>query len=303
MIHASYARQLANETAAGWHRFWFHPSPIGRLDILRFASGLAALSWQLSFTPDLSIWLNTNGYVSLETVRQWMAGMPPDVSKLSLFTWFSSTAAVWSLHGLSSLILIAYTLGCGMRLLSWAALTVVLTYVHRTPLIDGPSEVVLTMMLLYLPIAAWPAGWAPTRRPWRVADPVAPSIRNTVARRLLQVHVTILYVAIGLTQLAATTWWQGEAIWWLSAQPGSRLVDLTFLRDHPYLLNLWTHTVSVSILAFAVLVWVRLLRPLLLAWIIIVWLSIAIASGWVPFATVMILASMSFLPEQEVTEA
>ena len=52
------------------------------------------------------------------------------------------------------------------------------------------------------------------------------------------------------------------------------LVDLSGLADHPRIVAAWSHAITLYLLAFPVLVWNRLARPLILAWGVAVWISL-----------------------------
>ena len=105
------------------------------------------------------------------------------------------------------------------------------------------------------------------------ATPGAPLIEwssaATVAIRLMQIHLALIYGAMLIAQLQGAAWWQGTAVWWLMARPESRLVNLTFLagmgeRPLTYLMNIFTYAVLLYEFCFAVLIWNPLARPILL---------------------------------------
>ena len=128
------------------------------------------------------------------------------------------------------------------------------------------------------------------------ADRGTDSVAANISVRMMQVHISALYLMMGLTKLAGETWWRGDAIWWLAASTESRLWDLTFLHRFPLLINFWTHAVVAFELLFAILIWNRLVRPLLL-WIgLVMWLSLAMVTGQVSFCVMMLIANLCFVP-------
>jgi hypothetical protein len=126
------------------------------------------------------------------------------------------------------------------------------------------------------------------------------STSATVALRLLQVHIAVIYLMMALAKLrggeSGPVWWTGEAVWWIIARPESRLVDFTWLHSYPLLVNAWTHAIVAFELAFAILIWNRLARPLLLAIAVPMWLSLALITGLTPFCLMMLIASAAFIP-------
>src|SRR6185369_10852111 len=103
---------------------------------------------------------------------------------------------LWTLHALGFLVLLAMTVGLFTRLSSVLSLVVVLSYVHRAPMISGPLEPVLTMLILYLCLG--PAGRFYSLDRWfGLVKPVAAAGAPTgeafwtanLAIRLIQVHL------------------------------------------------------------------------------------------------------------------
>jgi hypothetical protein len=120
--------------------------------------------------------------------------------------------------------------------------------------------------------------------------------------RLIQVHLAMFCLMMGLMKLYGDAWWEGNAIWLLLAQTESRPLNLTGLRQAGqfgvYLINAWTLSIVYFELAFAVLIWNRWARRLLLALGLLVWTSIIVATGQLLFGLTMIAASAAFLPSR-----
>ena len=70
---------------------------------------------------------------------------------------------------------------------------------------------------------------------------------------------------------------------------------MIFIKDYPKLIAAWTHVIVLFELAFPILVWNRLARPLMLGLALVVWSSLALISGlWVMYALLMV-ACLSFI--------
>ncbi len=196
------------------------------------------------------------------------------------------------MHFVGLAVLVLFTLGLWSRLTSVLALIVILSDVHRGAMLTSQFEPVLTMVMCYLCLGPSGASWsldrllarrkATTQLARSAIENLQPSWSATVSIRLIQVHLAMLLATMGMAKLFGATWWQGMAVWWLVARPESRLVDLTWLGE--YAVNFWTHAILGVELAFPILVWVPLLRPLMLALAALVWVSLALITGQVPFA-------------------
>lgn len=294
----SYFRGLANYVSGGWNRFWFEPSDVFDLCVLRILVGAMALIWQWSFAADLVTWFAADGWLTDEVA----GGLLADTTgyNFSFLRFDTNPTALWIVHLVSSAVLVAFMVGLWTRITAVGTLIVMLGYAHRALILAGPAEPVLTMLVLYLcfaPVGAYLSVDA-LRQKGASSTPIW-TWWATMSRRLIQVHLVIVYLAMTMTALGSEAWWHGEAIWWISAQPDSRLVDLTFLRGYPILLNLWTHAVLVGTLFFVVCVWNAWLRPVALATSILVWISLAVVTGNIALSAVMIVANLSFVSSDE----
>lgn len=294
-IH-NYLATLAQECGRGWNRFWFTPRSSYALCILRVVVGLAALIYHLSHTADLVRWFGPQGLLPAATAGE----LNSESYRWSYLSLSDHPAWLWTAHGIGLLILALFTAGLWTRVSSLLSLIVVLSYVHRGTILAGEIEPVLTMLMLYLCLA--PAGtWlsVDSLRERRAAGEHRSdlTISAAVSTRLIQLHLAGFYGMMGLSQLASEAWWSGEAVWWLMAHTESRLVDLTSLHSTPglYLVNAWTHGIVLFELAFGLLIWNRLARPLVLFLSIGFWLSILPITGLVGFCLLMLSANIIYM--------
>lgn len=290
-----YFRGLNEYVGGSWNRFWFEAGDAFGIGVLRIAIGLMALIWQLSFTPELVNWFGNTGWLVEPVVGGVL--LDPTGYRLSFLNFDDSPTMLWVLHVFSSLVLLAFTIGFMARLTSILSLIVVLAYAHRALIVAGPADPVLTMLVLYMCLA--PSGTFLSVdakiRP-RTREVPTFSLWATLSRRLIQVHLVIIYIAMGTSALASETWWYGEALWWISAQPEGRLVDLSFLRGFVPLLHAATHLVLICTFAFIIFVWNDWLRPIVLSASILMWVFLALITGNLGLSAVMIIANLAFVP-------
>ena len=295
-----YLHTLNETCATRWNHFWF--TPVGPLSLcmLRVLVGCFSLYFVGSFTADLSTWFAAEGLLPPQTVQELTGQLSGSSTRPSYLMLITDPTLLTLAHAASCLALLSFTLGFQTRVSSVLALGIVLSYVHRGPMITGPFSAVLTMLLLYLVLA--PCGrywsidaWLRSRR--RNAPPPEPSVAANISRRLIQLHLCGFYLVTGCSMLAGETWWAGEAVWWLIAQSNTRLVDLTLLHDVPafYLVNLWTHTIVFVQLSFAILIWHPVARPLVLVVSALVWLSLIPITGLAAHCLLMIAAGLVYV--------
>jgi hypothetical protein len=327
---SDYLQTLVVSFGRGWNRFWFAPSESSTLAAIRIGAGLVALYLIASFTPNLETYFGAQGLLPLETLREFEPPEPgqlqnfpaqireslPRPHRFSYLDWLHSAGELWAAHLIGLVVLALFTAGLFTRLTSVLALIVVLSYNHRAPMLTGHAEPVLAFVLLYLCLG--PAGrcwsldrWLRDRRTDRPAptpsgghnvsaEQADLSWTATLSLRLIQIHLTLLYAMMALGKLSSTVlsssvWWNGSAIWLLIGRTESRLVDLSWLHAHPYVISACCYAVLLWQTAFPILVWNRLARPLMLVVNAVMWLLLAPITGHVAGAVMMIVASLAFV--------
>jgi hypothetical protein len=306
---------LPERFGAAWNRFWFSPADAFSLAVLRIFAGLMTLYTLATFTPDLVRFFGPGGLVPVDVLRSLRAVEPGRVpsTAISFLELTVSAAELYAIHAVAILIALGFTVGFYSRVTGILTFLTLLAYVHRGPMLTTPMESVLTMVLMYV---SWsPCGEFLSVDAWRrrKRSPAAvvetaerratASVTANMALRLIQVHLTIIYLMMALAKIndgvAAEggeyhAWWMGEAVWWLGARPITPLVDLTGILGWSVLTNLWTLAIVAFELGFAIFVWSPACRPLLLAVAVPMWLSLALITGLLPFSVMMLIANLAF---------
>ena len=312
---ADYLADLSETFGRGWNRFWFEASDPFPLAVIRVLTGLVAVYWHATLFPDLATFFAADGWLPVDAVRQveTAAGAYPTFfNSLSYLNGLSGPTELQVAHALGLLVLAAFTLGLFTRITSVLGLVVVLSTIHRAPMLTSQFEPVLTFVMFYLCLG--PSGaclsidrlWAARKsRPGQVERADAcntPSVAARLCIRLIQVHLALFYAVLALSKLSAEVWWRGTAFWWLITRPESRLVDLTPLQKIPQLINLWTHAEVLFELVFPILIWNRHARPLLLMVAPVFWGLYALATGQTLFAAIMLIGNLAFIPGHVLRE-
>ncbi len=247
-----------------------------------------------------SLWFGGDGVLPLRSLAILTGAGEQTVYRASLFVIGETPAVVWSLWGLGLVSAIAMTVGFGGRIAVAVAWGMVLSAVHRIPMLTGLSEPVLTMGMVYLligPSTARHSLDARLRRKRLGYDPrVEPSTAATISLNLIRLHLVFFYAVMATTQMRHATWWDGEALWTMIASTETRWIDLTSLGASPFLVNALTHGIVAFELLFVLLIWRPALRPLLLAASLPFWVLIGTVSGLFGFALTMGLLGVAFLP-------
>ena len=280
----NYLVDLVNQVGSGWNRFWFTPSAPQTLSMLRVLTGALALYYVASFGADLVAFFGPGGLIPVDTVLMWTNDF---VTRFSYFDSIQTAGGLRAAHYTGLVVVGLFTIGFFTRVTSILSLIVLLSYMHRAPMLVTEAEPVLAMLMLYLCIG--PSGacfsvdaWLRRRKALQIdpaAEPPAPakSTLATIATRLIQIHLAAIFVASGLAMLSTQTWWAGDAVWWIIARPRSSGFWLTrSLSRMPLVFQFLTHVIVAYHLLFPLLVWNRLARPLVLAAGLLIWPLVAI---------------------------
>lgn len=292
-----YFQNLSNAIGTNWNRFWFTPRGSQELSILRIIVGLFALQHWTLMGLEFPRWFAADGlipYKSLLTLIKPSAEQT--VYRLSIFYWLPDDPNVLRFIWVLGIVLIAaFVAGFATRITSIATTVLILSIVHRVPMVTGLFEPVLTMSLLYLCLAPCGEHFSiQSRRRTGFNDSPQPSVLANIALRLLQIHVIFFYVVVGLGMLRGDSWWDGNAIWVLIASTDTRFLDLSSIASSDYALNAWNYFVLLYTVAFPLLIAPRVSRPAVVAVAALLWLSVGVLSGLWPYALLMASLSLVF---------
>lgn len=296
----NYAERLVRATGEGWNQFWFAPGQALGLSLARAGIGFVLVLYWFSFLPNPLLWFGSEG---LLPIRSWFLGTGANLQTVyrpSLFLVSENPGYLWFLTIAGLLAAIAVMVGLGGRIAVIISWILTLSAVHRLPMFTGLVEPIFTMSLMYLAIGNSTArfsvdAWLRARK--GDAPKLKPSSLNTLAERLLQLHLVFFYLIMVTTQMRMNPWWDGLALWTMMAGSERRLIDWSFLGSFTYLINALTYGVVLGEWGFALLVWNRLLRPAILGMSAVLWLVILLSSGMVEFSLAMFVLGAVFIDE------
>lgn len=276
---------------ATWTRFWFAPADPRPLALVRIVTAMLALVLLASYSADLDAWFGPGGMIPADPSAAWRAPWG-----WSLFDLTRSSGSLRLLFGITAAVMVVLGAGLATPVVSLVAPILWASLLHRGPMLAGPADDCVAVLLWCLAVGPSGAAWSLDRWLRGHTDPPQPSVRGRIALGLIQVHAAAISIASLLAQLKGDVWWDGTAAWWLAARAESRVVDLTglFARSE-YVCNLVTHGITAFEGVFAVGIWftatqTSIARAGLVAWPLIglvagePWWGIAMAIMCVPVA-------------------
>lgn len=284
-------RRVVAAATETWQRFWFPLQPAYTLGLVRMAFGVLAIGWSISLLPDLYPLFGPQGIVPQQ---------PGDVFDWGVFAIWTSERALligWAVLLVSS---IALAIGWHSRLAALALYLLILSFQHRDPWAWNGGDTTLRIEALILALSPCGAAlsldqarstgtfWSAQQRPqWAV--------------RLLQLQMSLIYLASALSKINGEAWPHGTAVSY-----ALRLQDLILLSpphwvsNNALLMNSATWATLVIELSLGLLVWNRRLRP----WVLAVGVTmhtiimITIAVGF--FSLAMFVLYLAFISPETV---
>jgi hypothetical protein len=283
----SRQRRWPATAVATWRTFWFRPQPAYTLGLIRMAFGAVAIGWAVSLLPDLYALFGRHGVEPQqpESAYQW-----------SVFAIWSSDQVLligWILLLVSS---VALTIGWHSRLAALAVFVLILSFQHRDVWVFNSGDLAVRIEALFLAISPCGAAlsldqvrsagkfWSAQQRPqWPV--------------RLMQVQLSLIYLASAQAKLNGHAWPQGTAVSYALRLPDMLLLPTPhWLTNSALLMNAVTWSTLAIELSVGILVWNRRLRPWVLAAGVVThtMIMITIAVGF--FTLAVFVLYLAFVP-------
>ncbi|MHC4880035.1 MAG: HTTM domain-containing protein [Planctomycetota bacterium] len=327
-------RSLIRVSVDGWNGFWFAPTHPATLSVIRICTGLLLFYSQIVWALNSTSFLGPEGWIN-ESAAEALRGTGYGFSLLSVID--TSPTAIVAAHAVALIVSLLLTVGLFSRLAAPAAFLVAVSFANRnTAALYGFDQIIgfLTLYLSINPGHGWLSldAWIARRRMSTTADRrgataglpgsellaarntagqassgtqrsfLLPGPSVTIATRLIQLHLCLLYFVAGISKLKGATWWSGVAFWGAIANQEYQTVDLTELVHWPIVINVLTHLTLAWEISYPFLVWNRWLRPFVLAMAVAVHVGIGVCFGMLTFGSIMIVANLAFVSPALVLE-
>jgi predicted DCC family thiol-disulfide oxidoreductase YuxK len=314
-----YAAGLGPGLARAWDAFFFRPADPTPLALVRIVVGLLLL-WSLGVGGafDLRAFFGSDGWADPESIRQMIVEQGGWGWSLWLLVPDAWLFPAWLA---CMLILSMFTVGLFSRTTAVLAWIIAVSTARRTPILLFGFDQIVSTWALYL-AATFASGQAISvdrflarLRPalaeacrqrkdgankvaprWSsLGDGVpAPSVGANLGLRLIQLHLTLIYLSAGLAKFRGDPWWNGQAAWGLISAAEFRLFDLSWMAAYPRLIEAATHVGLLLELGLPFLLWCKPLRPLGLAIGVVMHASIGLMLGLTTFSLAMIAGCLAF---------
>jgi len=268
------------------------------LALLRFGLGLQIILYCLSIRRDWTYLLaGSGGLISRNLSETILALESPLIPRLG---WIVAIGDRFGLSEEATLSLVWYSLitaacflflGLFSRISAIAAWLLHLGAVKSADLISYGMDNLTTIGLFYLMLSP-----LPDRRSldWRWRN--SPSQHRDLLgfwRRVLQIHLCLVYLFGGIAKCFGPGWWNGSNLWRALIRPPFNIISADILIRFKYLLPIAGIAICLLEIGYPFLIWNRVLqRPWLVA-ILVMHAGIGIAMGMWLFASIMIILNLA----------
>jgi uncharacterized membrane protein YphA (DoxX/SURF4 family) len=288
----------------GLEEFLFPPNSDTWLGILRIGIALQVIIYCLSIVADWNelFSLDHAGLIKRDLSEAILSAQSHYIPRLGWLVDFVTRFGVaeqtaltvlwWSLLCAAVLLLV----GLFSRTAAIATLFLHLCVVKSTSGLTYGVDNFTSIGLFYIMIAPLPDRW--TADCWLRNKPRKTARLQGFHRRILQLHLCLIYFFGGITKCAGTGWWDGTSIWRALIRPPFNSIPPETLIAWKNLFPVLSISVCLLETAYPLFIWLRKTRIAWLAAVITMHLAIGLAMGLYLFALVMITLNFAaFGPE------
>lgn len=271
-----------------------------------FRVGLAfvALVRMAALWPSLLDVFGQYGFVQWAITRSNLDSYLPHIGNVAILLkplGVSADQTVRALAVLDVAVLAALAAGWRTRACALAAFLLDILFIHAAGGLLYGADIFIHIAFFYLVLMPSGDAFSLDVRAGRRVD--RPSVSAGLTRRLLQLHLVVVYVSSGIEKAMGPQWWNGDAIWRSIALPAFRrpaylTLDLSAVANVPWLPLVSGWLVLLVETGYGVFIWRRETRLVWLCLTLGMHLFIGVFLGMALFAAIMTLLNLAaFGPE------
>ncbi|MDQ6727364.1 MAG: HTTM domain-containing protein [Actinomycetota bacterium] len=283
-----------------WDRFWFTSRSASTAALVRIWGALVLLGWGLTMGADLLSFFGPHG-IQPRQPNYKLTGLKGIWSVLGPSPTGPTIAIVYGLFLLGALCLLV---GFHSRLAALVVFVGMVSFTRRDPLVANSGDALLRVLCFYLLLV--PGGAALSLDRWRQVRKTGGDFWASPARavwplRLMQIQLSVAYLAAVWAKVGGITWRQGTAVSFALQTNFIRRLPLPAGLVHSLLLsNILTYGTLATELSLGLLVWNRRLRPRVLLVGVAFHLALDYAFRVGFFSYAMFVLYLAFVPPERV---
>src|SRR6266481_1152795 len=264
------------------------------LTVLRLGLGLQVTLYALSLRTDWAYLFSGTARKVAEALLSLQGHFIPSLG------WFVALAARLDVPEETVLLLAwlglfvsgcALLVGVGCRFSAIAAWFLHLCAAKSGGFLSYGMDNFMTIGLFYLMLSPLPDRLS---LDWRLRDlrPKNPELLG-FWRRVLQLHLCIIYFFSGLTKCLGTGWWNGSSVWRALIRPPFNIIDPEILVRWNYVFPVAGIFVCLLEITYPFVIWNSQTRKIWLVCICVMHVGIGVTMGMYLFALIMIVLNVA----------
>lgn len=282
-------RQGLSAAGRAWQAFWFEPSHVYPLGMVRIAFGALVIVWTLWLLPVRGAMLGPHGIV---------AEQPSIANTWGVFAVWNTDQAV--LIGVIVLLgaAVAMLVGWHTRVAALIVFVLVLSFERRNPWMFNSGDALVRIEALLLALSPCGAALSLDQRR-RSGSFWSAQSRPNWPIRLLQVQFSIVYLAAVQVKLTGQPWLDGTAVSYVLRIEDMKRIPLphSFVTN-ALAMNAVTWSVLAIELAVGTLVWLPRFRPWVLSVGLVMHLTIDLTIQIGIFSYAMFVLYLAWVPPE-----
>lgn len=240
-----------------WKAFWFAPISARPLGLFRIVVG-ACMIYQLALlSVDLDYWFTDRGLLQGTEARELAGPLRP-----SPLQYVQDPTAVRVFFVATAAVAVLFTIGWRTRPVSILLFLMNLSLHHRNVATNCGPDALLQLLLFYLMLAPSGAAYSlDARRLARRREAPAEPLIVPWAQRLIQLHLSMIYLDTAVLKCNGSTWLGGTALHFVFQNHEIGRFDWSWFCQFPILISLMTHLALLVEFLLPFLLWFRQTRP------------------------------------------
>lgn len=275
-------------------QWFFKPSSAGVFTFFRIAVAIFCAVQMIKLYPDLLNIFGEYGFNRADVVAVIQADFMPRLSWLSspLGNWgISEIQVIFGLFYFYLAILLVLALGYLPRITALLAFIIHLMFFGSGKMFMYGVDYFTTSALFYTLIL--PKTQTFSLRSFRFSKATGKNAYATFLRRLIQIHLCLVYFFGGFSKTLGVHWWTGDGIWRAVSLPGFSNLEMSWISNFPTMIMVLGWGVLFLETFYFRLIYIKKIRPYVLLAIMGMHAGIGIAMGLFQFATIMILFNLT----------
>lgn len=149
----------------------------------------------------------------------------------------------------------------------------------------------MTIGLFYLMVSPLPDRYSLDYR-WRKSRLKDPEVVGFF-RRVLQIHLCLIYFFGGLTKCLGRGWWDGSNLWRALIRPPFNIISPEILIQWKYAFPIAGIFICLLEISYPVFIWPKRTRPIWLISVVLMHVGIGLTMGMYLFSLIMIILNLS----------